>query len=128
MAGRRLLGHELVHVLQQDSGRTLQRQPLTPESQLAAPLHTGLLRASGFRNWHYVAYLDDKTVLLGRSIKSDNPNRRIGSIPWITRNPGNITVSAKPENEVGPAAKEAFKHGAYKKGAGQMDPETIGYQ
>jgi hypothetical protein len=94
----------------------------------ASQLATGVLRSTGFGDWHYVAYLDQRTMLLARNVASADRERRIGTIPWITRNPGNITVSQKPEKEVGPGPKEAFKRGAYGKGGStQLDPDTLRY-
>lgn len=125
--GRHLLAHELTHVIQQAGASTVQRQPKPPGPAPAAMVKTGMLATPGFGSWHYVAYLEDKKVLLGRNIKSSDGTKRIGSIPWITRNPGNITVSTDPESKVGPAPKEAFKQGAYAKGGDQNDAVTKRY-
>ena len=103
---------------------------VTPMQQVVfyGALATGVLRSSGFGDWHYVAYLDQKTILLARNVASGNRERRIGTIPWITRNPGNITVSQKPEQETGPGPKEAFRQGAYAKGGvTQQDQDTLRY-
>ena len=110
-------------------GEVIRRQDKPArQGPAATQLATGVLRSGGFADWHYVAYLDQKTVLLARHVASANRERRIGTIPWITRNPGNITVSQKPEQEVGPGPREAFKQGAYGKGgATQIDQDTLRY-
>jgi len=104
----------------------IQRQQQEDPATAAAPLATGTLKSGGFANWHYVAYLDQKTILLARDVSSTSPARRIGTIPWITRNPGNITVSTDPK--AGEGAREAFRRGAYGKGGGrQHDKATKRY-
>lgn len=108
----------------------IRRQDKPPERKgpEASALATGVLRSSGFGDWHYIAYLDQRTILLARNVSSTHRERRIGSIPWITRNPGNITVSQKPEQETGPGPREAFRQGAYAKGGTtQQDPATLRY-
>jgi outer membrane protein OmpA-like peptidoglycan-associated protein len=67
-AGRRLLGHELAHVVQQDTGRvaagTLQRQPLTLGGGLAAGNDEAALRWESYRQSITLdAFDSDKAVL-----------------------------------------------------------------
>ena len=72
---------------------------------------TGDLRA--VPDWSYIAYPEQGKVLL--RFFSSAAKIQIGTIGWITNNPGNIDYAARDDPNAGPAAKEARKQGAYEK-------------
>jgi len=124
--GRRLLAHELAHTGQQQasSRHHVAREPKKPEPATAPAkpkVKTGVFK----ERWHYVAYLDQGLIRLGRDIKSDDPAKRIGTIPWVNNNPGNLGVSTAAD--AGVAEKEPFKQGAFPKTAADVDPVTRRY-
>jgi hypothetical protein len=124
--GRQLLAHELAHTVQQreTSSHRIARQPLTP-APAAAPAKPKVKTGTFKDRWHYVAYLDQGLIRLARDVMSTDITKRIGTVPWITNNPGNLTVSTAAS--AGPAQKEPFKQGAYGKTAADADPETRRY-
>lgn len=144
-AGKQLLAHELFHTLQQQtaspsqslsvggvsehseaeaehaaatvSAGTLVTRP-TPQTRMVArqksPDHkykTAELHA--VPNWNYIAYPEQDKVLL-RYYNSAS-KIEIGTIGWITNNPGNIDYAFPNDPAAGPAAREATKQGAYEK-------------
>lgn len=72
---------------------------------------TGDLRA--VPDWTYIAYPEKGKVLL--RFFSSSADIQIGTIGWITNNPGNIDYAFPNDPNAGPAAKEASKQGAYEK-------------
>ena len=80
----------------------------------AAPSYkykTGDLRA--VPDWTYIAYPEQGKVLL--RFFSSAAKIQIGTIGWITNNPGNIDYATPNDPNAGPAAKEAAKQDAYEK-------------
>jgi hypothetical protein len=74
----------------------------------AAPGRSGSIRRGKLARWEYVVYADH--VRLGNRVYS--PGQVIGSWPWLTNNPGDITVDLiKPEDR--PQERRAFGWGAY---------------
>jgi len=107
-AGRKLLAHELAHVVQHADSPVLARQPAAVP---AAPrTSTGWIE--GADDWTYVAYLEQKVIRVARNVSSMNRDKRIGTIPWITNNPGNLTVDASGAASPRPGAREPFNQGA----------------
>ena len=144
-AGKQLLAHELFHTLQQrtalppeslsvdgvseqseaeaeyaattiSGGRFVNRptQQIGGIARKKSPdykYRTGDLRA--VPNWNYIAYLEQDKVLL--RYFSSASKIEIGTIGWITNNPGNIDYAFPNDPNAGPAAREASKQGAYEK-------------
>jgi len=86
---------------------TGRRVALTPGPSRVALQRSGNLKAIG--NWSYVAYEKEvRLIYYEAAPKSDDPYAeaegakkprpvQIGTIPWVTNNPGNITVDPKAE-------------------------------
>lgn len=89
------------------SPRGLSRQPEGADDEAgskAPKVATGDLKS--IPNWTYIAYRDQKRVLLRYYTK----DVQVGTIPWITNNPGNLTVdSSQPK---GSAQREPYAQGA----------------
>jgi hypothetical protein len=129
--GRRLMAHELAHVVQQhgtpgwlaaqpanaatDDFRLGHLFPWLPQSARhwlpTIKYETGDLHS--VPNWTYIAYFDQGLVQL-RYFNS-KAKLEIGTIGWITNNPGNIDYGFPGDKNAGPAAFEAAKQGAYTK-------------
>lgn len=113
--GRKLLAHELAHVVQQQTGSVrLARK--------RADYVTGKIAAR--TGWTFVAYLDQGLVRLGFRVTDQTPDQRIGNIGWITHNPGSLDLATPtipdpkdPSKKIPapPAQRVAVKHGAYEK-------------
>ena len=115
--GRRLLAHELTHVVQQFSAKKninvknkLFRDQAKEGSSRYSPGTNGELgEAPG---WDYIVYSDHiKLRYLKNEIK-------VGTIPWITNNPGNLTVTIG-DAVLSPLEKLPFRLGAAKETAFQ---------
>jgi hypothetical protein len=50
------------------------------------------------RRWNYVVY-DDHVRLGNRAVDESGSGTVIGSLPWMTNNPGDLTVDVKPRKE-----------------------------
>jgi hypothetical protein len=105
--GRRLLAHELAHVVQQ-SGSTAGQAIVARKP--GAKTTTGWIGADN--EWTYVAYTDERMIRVARNVSSTSRDKRIGTIPWITHNPGNLTVDPAGAASKKPGAREPFKQGA----------------
>jgi len=118
-AGRRLIAHELAHVVQRSRGgppgsgaaavdaeREADRAADTvlaggalgqltgrpaPVARKAREYQTG--RVTGKDGWTYVAYLDQGFVRLVYRVDDKTPDRRIGNKGWATNNPGSLDLS-----------------------------------
>jgi len=144
-AGKQLLAHELFHTLQQRTASPSEPLSLdgvsehseaeaehaaarissgnfvirpTPQTGVIArkespnyKYRTADLRAVS--DWNYIAYLEQGKVLL--RYFSSASKIEIGTIGWITNNPGNIDYAFPNDPNAGPAAREARKQKAYEK-------------
>jgi hypothetical protein len=143
-AGKQLLAHELFHTLEQQTAPPSESLPVggasehseTEAQHAAATVLTGTLitrptpqmrmavrkkspdykyRTADLRavpNWNYIAYLEQGKVLL-RYYNSAS-KIEVGTIGWITNNPGNIDYAFPNDPTAGAAAREGSK-GAYEK-------------
>jgi len=105
--GRRLLAHELAHVVQQagvTAGQTVIARKPGPKTS------TGWLGPDN--QWTYVGYSDAKMIRVARNVSSTSRDKRIGTIPWITNNPGNLTVDPAGAASTKAGAREPFSQGA----------------
>lgn len=105
--GRKLLAHELAHVIQHAGAPVLARQAAGGPGPATS---TGWI--PGADEWTYVAYLDQKMIRVARNVSSMSRDNRIGTIPWITNNPGNLTVDASGAASPKQGAREPFRQGA----------------
>jgi Domain of unknown function (DUF4157) len=105
--GRTLLAHELAHVVQQ-AGSTAGQAVLARKP--GAKTTTGWIGPDN--EWTYVAYSDEQMIRVARNVSSTSRDRRIGTIPWITHNPGNLTVDPAGAASKKPGAREPFNQGA----------------
>lgn len=112
--GRHLMAHELAHTLQQAppahdaAGRGMRGQgalrlsaasPGIARQPRAAPATSGHLTSDP--NWSYVVYASEVRLRYYRDLPKDAAEERkkknlpgfvqVGTIPWISNNPGNIT-------------------------------------
>ena len=117
-AGRRLLAHELTHTIQQrepvvtchssqlaeyeadtTAARILAGARIGPISGVSAtlarqksPVGTpGKLHA--IPDWSYIVYNDEIRLRYYDKGPEGKPDVQIGTIPWVTNNPGNLTIS-----------------------------------
>jgi Domain of unknown function (DUF4157) len=105
--GHPLLAHELAHVVQQagsTAGRAIVARKPGPKTS------TGWLGTDN--EWTYVAYTEAKTIRVARNVSSTSRDKRIGTIPWITNNPGNLTVDPAGAASKKAGAREPFNQGA----------------
>src|SRR5262249_23904832 len=87
----------------------LRRQGPPAAGQRAEPGSSGSIRTGKLARWEYVVYPDP--VKLGNRVY-DPQGHVIGSWPWMTNNPGDITVDlTKPKDR--PEERRAFGWGAY---------------
>lgn len=117
--GRRLIAHELSHVVQQRGGRAsgshlgagaaereadhaaeaalaggrVGRLSPTPVRVARKDREYGTGNVAGQDGWTYVAYLDQGFVRLVFRVTDSTPDRRIGNIGWATNNPGSLDLT-----------------------------------
>src|SRR5262249_21108207 len=86
----------------------LRRQGPVEAPKRAAPGSSGSITTGKLARWEYVVYPDH--VRLGNRVYA--PGQVLGSWPWLTNNPGDITVDlSKPQDR--PEQRRAFGWGAY---------------
>jgi hypothetical protein len=86
------------------SGRTAGRISPAPRAIARVAHSSSGFRTGGIGNWSYIAFLDqDPKRIRFRFFDSSKPEgsdlRQIGTIPWITNNPGNIRTLPGSANE-----------------------------
>jgi Domain of unknown function (DUF4157) len=87
----------------------LRRQGPGEAAKRAEPGRSGSIKTGKLARWEYVVYPDH--VRLGNRVFA--PGQVIGSWPWMTNNPGDITVDlSKPKDR--PEERRAFGWGAYR--------------
>ena len=143
-AGKQLLAHELFHTLQQRTAppfEPLSVGGVSEHAESEAEHAAATISGEGFvprptpqtaviarkkapdykyrtadlhavPDWNYIAYLEQDKVLL--RYYNSGSKIEIGTIGWVTNNPGNIDYAFPNDPNAGAAAREASK-GAYKK-------------